>query len=116
VIEMKTNRSIAILGQLLLYPHALRKALISLGVMPPPTIKARLHTTYLDENVYELANSLSAHGEIAISVCVGTALHPLSLVDPHSDLARKQVWDQSKIIGKHKLETVLNHLRNTVAH
>jgi RecB family endonuclease NucS len=41
VIEFKVNASMTALSQLLLYPHALHKALERQGCIPPPAVRAR---------------------------------------------------------------------------
>lgn len=106
VVEFKTNASITTLGQLLLYPHALRKALVELGKRPP-RIRSLLITTFLDSNVLELSRELKVHSDIEILVCVGSAPDELSLVTPEQAIG--QVWDQSSAGGR-ELEAVLAHV------
>ena len=106
VVEFKTNASITTLSQLLLYPHALRKALTALGAQPPH-IRSLLITTFLDLNVLELSRNLAGQADIEIQVCTATAPNGLTLVAPES--AGSQVWDQSTN-GSCKLESVLAHL------
>ncbi len=106
VVEFKTNASITTLSQLLLYPHALRKALVALGAQPP-RIRSLLITTFLDSNVHELSRGLAELADIEILVCTGVAPDTLTLVTPES--AGDQVWDQSTT-GSSRLESVLAHL------
>ena len=106
VVEFKTNASITTLSQLLLYPHALRKALVALGAQPP-RIRSLLITTFLDSNLHELSRHLVGQADIEILVCTGTAPDKLALVAP--ERAGDQVWDQSAT-GSCKLEPVLAHL------
>jgi hypothetical protein len=107
VVEFKTNASITTLSQLLLYPHALRKALAALGIQPP-RIRSLLITTFLDSNVHELSRDLASQSDIEILVCTGTSPDMLTLVAPEN--ADGQVWDQIKV-GSCKLEPVLAYLK-----
>lgn len=108
VIELKTNRAIATLGQLLLYPHVLRKAIRSQGY-PERRVKARLITTYLDSNVLELIDTFSLNGDIAVSVCIGSAPHSLKLVSPAE--APEQVKDQGAIKSSSKAQKIWTYLQ-----
>lgn len=106
VVEFKTNASITTLGQLLLYPHALRKTLAGLD-RRPPRIRSLLITTFLDSNVYEVSRELKVHSDIEILVCIGASPDGLKLVGPEQ--AGEQMWDQSSTGGK-VMEAVLAHV------
>jgi hypothetical protein len=106
VVELKVNASTKTLGQLLLYPHALRKAIKDSG-FKPPHIRALLITTFLDLNVKEVARDLADQVEIEFLVCTGATPDTIRLVDPEN--AGEQCWDQSKR-GSSKLDPVLAYL------
>jgi RecB family endonuclease NucS len=106
VIELKVNASTKTLGQLLLYPHALRKAIKDREVQPPH-IRALLITTFLDSNVQEVVRELADQVDIEFLVCTSVAPDTLRLVDPEN--AGGQFWDQSES-GSRKIEPVLAYL------
>ena len=107
VVELKVNASIATLGQLLLYPHVLRKAICRCGVRPP-RVRALLITTFLDSNVKEVVHKLADKVDIEFLVCTGATPDSLRLVDPEN-AGEEQCWDQSKR-GSSKLKPVLAYL------
>lgn len=119
VVELKVNASMATLGQLLLYPHALRNQLAGTlrtrhesvcGIQLPP-IRSMLITTHLDSNVAALAERRLGDTDISIFVCVGDTENQLMLVAP-GEVGENQVWDQSAR-GATKLDTILGHLGAT---
>lgn len=107
VIEFKANAAIGTLGQLLLYPHALRKKLQNRGVRVP-RVRSLLITTHLDSNVVEVLRDLEGQADITIRVCTDSTDGKLILVPP-DDAGHQQVWDQSGR-GTCKLDVVVAHL------
>ena len=106
VIELKANASVTALSQLLLYPHALQKALSKVGVEPPP-IRSILITTHLDRCLVEVARDLAASRHIEAWVAISPAPGSIALAAPES--AGDQAWDQSEQ-GTQCLESVLSFL------
>ena len=109
VIEFKANAHIATLSQLLLYPHALSKALKAKNVTPPP-IRAVLITTHLDTNLVEVVRGLSGCAPIEAWVCVGSVSGELALAAPRD--AGEQAWDQS-MRGTHRIDEILQFVGDT---
>lgn len=105
VIEFKANASISSLGQLLLYPHAIAKALKDRGIAPPP-VRSILITTHLDTCLVEVAKALSSCRQIEAWVCVDSGFG-IELVKPEE--AGEQAWDQSTR-GKRSIDSVLRFL------
>jgi hypothetical protein len=94
VIELKTDMHHRALGQLLLYPHAVRtKTPWGNG----RRVTSMLITTYLDRNVVEIVdelNTMRPDAPIELKVCVGSEESP-RLVDAGDEAAEAQVWDQA---------------------
>jgi hypothetical protein len=95
VIELKIDMHHRALGQLLLYPHAVReKTTWGAG----RRVNAMLITTHLDLNVVEVVGKLNERQDtqIELKVCVGDEDDP-KLVDPSDAAACEQVWDQARV-------------------
>lgn len=110
VIELKTCMALGTLAQLLIYPHAIQQYLRTEG-RETPTVRAMLVTTFLDENVVEIASRLACFLPIDIRLCVDAEDGALELRSPPFE-AIGQVWNQAKAHlrddPKHaKLEAVL---------
>ena len=91
VIELKVVCTKDALGQLLLYPRAVRQKL------PSKEVRSLLITTHLDQGVVEIVDELPWRYGITLMVCVGSVQSGLRLVAPcHPDVKDNQVWDQSK--------------------
>lgn len=108
IIEFKANASIGALGQLLLYPHALRKKLHAGGVQAP-RIRSLIITTHFDSNVVEVVSGLGDQVDITVRVCIGSTKSGLKLVPP-GDVGKEQVWDQSDR-GTCRLDSVVACVR-----
>jgi hypothetical protein len=93
VVELKVVASKDTLGQLLLYPHALRKLLTERG-LHGTQVKALLIATHMDLNVVEIAAEIASSSLIGFRVCVDNNQGGLRLVSPYD--APQQAWDQSK--------------------
>jgi hypothetical protein len=110
VIELKTCMALGTLAQLLIYPHAIQQYLRTTG-REEPTIRAMLVTTFLDENVVEIAARLACLLRIDIRLCVDTEDGGLELCSPPFG-ASSQVWNQAEVPTRgdpenSKLEAVL---------
>jgi len=106
VIEFKANASITALSQLLLYPHALAKALRAKAV-EPGLIRSVLITTHLDKCLVEVARELSMCRKIETWVAVSSRSDGIELVQ--SEAADDQAWDKSEE-GTQRIESVLSFL------
>lgn len=92
VIEMKVVCTKDALGQLLLYPRAVRQKLQD----PSKKVRSILITTHLDQGVVEIVKELQSTHDIQLRVCVGGEGQDLRLVKPDHLDAKEQVWDQSQ--------------------
>jgi hypothetical protein len=92
VVELKTAATKDTIGQLLLYPRALRTVLLKQGYTR--RVRSLLIATHLDSNVVGVVDELRSIADVSLKVCVGTEADGLRLVDP-ADAPPEQVWDQS---------------------
>ena len=98
VIELKTAATKDAIGQLLLYPRAVRKVLLRQNCTR--RVRSLLITTHLDSNADDIVDELRSIADVALKVCVGTEPDGLRLVDPDDaphDAPHAQVWDQSTV-------------------
>lgn len=110
VVELKTTRWCGTLAQLLLYPRALRKAIIDKG-LSPPVIRSLLITTYLDKGLIDLVADHELSDTVRLAVCVGSVAEGLRIVDPTDPEAESALRDQAE--GNHDIEKVLAAIRDT---
>lgn len=92
IVELKVVASRETLGQLLTYPHVVKKRLESEGGQKF-VVRSLLITTQLDQNVVEIVQSLKSVANLTLKVCIGSTEAGLRLVDPSE--AGNQVWDQA---------------------
>ena len=97
VIELKVNAWVGTLGQLLVYPHAVRSFMRDNG-FPEQPVCSLLITTHLDQNVVEVTERLASAATVRLKVCVGDETRGLRLVDPTE--AEAQVWNQAYATSK----------------
>lgn len=94
VVELKVVCTKDALGQLLLYPRAVRQKLKDSS----KTVRSLLITTHLDQGVVEIVEELQPTHNIQLWVCASGEGQDLRLVKPdHLDVKNKQVWDQSQL-------------------
>lgn len=94
IVELKVVASRETLGQLLTYPHVVRKRLEREGG-EKFKVRSLLITTHLDKNVVDIVESLKPIADISLKVCCGSLEKGLRLVDP--GFAGNQVWDQATV-------------------
>jgi hypothetical protein len=98
LVEFKVKASKDTLSQLLLYPRALRKALMAAGCPKVPDLRVILVSPFMDRGVVELVEALQPRDPIKLRLCVQEGEHQAKLVSPSGpNIPPAHCWDQSEV-------------------
>src|SRR5262249_38521939 len=98
IVEFKVNAGLEALSQLLIYPHAFRKALDRASCTSPPPLRMVLVTPFLDFNVVEILQKIQPPTPIILRLCMERE-GEVCLTSPPSQPLERHCWDQSERPG-----------------